>query len=72
MFNGIDAQRLLALFAAAWLFFNFPLLGLWNPEITCWGIPLFPLALFWLWALLIAATAWLTERSAQSLEDDAP
>ncbi len=72
MFKGIDAQRLLALFAAAWLFFNFPLLGLWDIEVTYWGVPLFPLALFGFWALLIAATAWLTEGPGQAREDDAP
>jgi len=70
VFKGIEAQRLLALFAAGWLLFNFPLLGLWNFEITCWGVPLFPLALFGLWAVLIAATAWLAERPGRLPEDE--
>jgi hypothetical protein len=54
-------QRLLALFAAALLLFNFPLLALWDHELRLWGLPLFPLALFVIWALLIAALAAVME-----------
>lgn len=62
VFKGLAAQRLVALFLAAWLLFNFPLLGLWDVNVTVLGIPLFPAALFTLWALLIGAIAWLMER----------
>ena len=34
MFQGLAAQRLLALFAFGWLAFTFPLLGLWNVDAT--------------------------------------
>ena len=57
----LGPQRLLALFAAALLLFNFPLLALWDHEVRLWGLPLFPLALFAIWALLIAALAAVME-----------
>jgi hypothetical protein len=56
-------QRLLGLFALALLLFNFPLLALWDRDATLLGVPLFPAALFVLWALLIAALAALMERA---------
>ena len=40
-----------------------PLLALWDRAVTVFGIPLFPLALFVTWALLIACLAWLMESS---------
>lgn len=54
-------QRLLALFALGLLLLNFPLLALWDRDALVLGVPLFPLALFAIWALLIAALAWLME-----------
>lgn len=62
MSSGLATQRLLALFVAALLVFNFPLLALWDRDATVWGLPLFPAALFVLWALLIGALAWIMER----------
>ncbi len=64
MKGRLGRQRSLALFAAAALAFNFPLLALWDGSLRVAGLPLFPLALFLLWAGVIAALAWLTERSA--------
>jgi len=64
MRRSLLPQRLIALFALALLLFNFPLLALWDREATVFGLPLFPAALFALWALLIAALALLMERSA--------
>lgn len=55
-------QRLAALFAAALLLLNFPLLALWDHPALVFGLPLFPLALFGIWAWLIAVLAWLLER----------
>ena len=60
--KGLGSQRLVALFAGGWVLFNFPLLGLWDREVSVLGVPLFPLALFAWWTLLIAALAWLMER----------
>lgn len=55
MKQKLESQRLLALFVAGCLLLNYPLIALWNREALLWGLPLFPLALFALWALLIAA-----------------
>ncbi|OGA97288.1 MAG: hypothetical protein A3E25_18490 [Burkholderiales bacterium RIFCSPHIGHO2_12_FULL_69_20] len=60
--RNLASQRLVALFAAALLLFNFPLLALWDHEVLWWGLPLFPTALFAVWALLIAALAVVMER----------
>jgi hypothetical protein len=61
--SGILQQRLLALFVLALLLLNFPLLALWDRDVLLWGLPLFPVALFIIWGLLIAALAVLMERS---------
>lgn len=62
MFHGLTAQRLLALFALGWVLLDFPLLALWDRDLAVLGMPLLPLAIFGVWALLIAAVAWLVER----------
>jgi hypothetical protein len=49
-------QRLLALFVAGWLLFDFPLLALWRDSA---------LAVFFVWALVIAVLAWLMERGGE-------
>jgi hypothetical protein len=63
MFHGLDAQRLVALFVAGLLLFNFPLLALWDHDARVFGLPLFPAALFLVWTLLILALAWVIERT---------
>jgi hypothetical protein len=70
VFKGLGAQRMVALFAAGWLLFNFPLLGLWDRDATWLGVPLFPAALFMLWGGLIAAIAWLMEGAGQTPGDE--
>ena len=60
-------QRLVALFGAGCLLLNFPLLALWDREGTLAGVPLFPAALFLVWAGLIVALGWLIEHA-----DDGP
>ncbi len=52
MVNGLGPQRLVALFSAGVLLFNFPLLALWDRNALLLGMPLFPAALFIIWALL--------------------
>ncbi len=63
MLKGLGSQRLLALFFAGAMVLNFPLLALWNLDTTWFGLPLFPVALFTLWGLLIATLAWLLEHA---------
>ena len=63
MNQTLVSQRLLALFIAAGLLFNFPLIALWDHEIAVWGVPLFPLALFILWTVLIGVLALILERA---------
>ncbi len=63
MRSRLQHQRLAGLFALALLLFNFPLLALWDRDATVLGVPLFPAALFIIWALLIVALAWLMERA---------
>lgn len=61
MRHTLRSQRLAALFAGGWLMLNFPLIGLWDPDRTVAGIALFPLALFIVWAGIIATVAWWME-----------
>ena len=70
MFQGLAAQRLVALFFAGWALFNFPLLALWDHDARVFGLPLFPLALLVVWALLIAALAWVVERDTDASATD--
>lgn len=58
-----DTARLCALFAAGWLLFGYPLLGLWMGDATLLGVPLLPAALFVSWTAIIAALAWIAERN---------
>ena len=64
MKQRLGQQRLLALFAAGLLAFNFPLLALWDVDTTLLGLPLFPAALFLVWALLIAVLGVISEHIA--------
>lgn len=69
MAKGLMSQRLVALFGCGWVLLNFPLLGLWDVDTTVLGVPLLPAALMVLWALLIAAVAWLMERHSAAETD---
>jgi len=71
VFKSLGAQRLLAIFAVGCALLNFPLLALWSADVTVWGMALFPLALYVIWALLIAALAWMMERTTAP-DEDAP
>jgi hypothetical protein len=70
MTSSLTTQRLVALFCCGWLVLNFPLLGLWDVDTTVFGLPLLPVALLVLWALLIVAAAWLMERQSAAGGDD--
>ena len=69
MFKGLRSQRLMALLAAGALLFNFPLLALWDRDVLILGVPLFPAALFVIWAALIALLALIVE-GGDAAQDD--
>ena len=62
MIKGLGVQRLVALFFGGMVLFNFPLLALWDRDLTLFGLPLFPAALFIGWGVLIAVVGWTVER----------
>lgn len=59
-------QRLIALCGAGFVAVNFPLLTIWDRDITVLGLPLLPVALFAIWAVLIAALAVVSETGGAS------
>lgn len=59
-----EPQVLLALFGAGMALFNFPLLIVFDRDVTVLGLPLLPVALFAIWAVLIGLLAWAIERRA--------
>jgi len=70
MSSALATPRLIALFCGAAVLFNFPLLALWDREFSVWGVPLLPVALFGVWAVLIAILGFLMEwRAVQARED---
>ncbi len=58
----LEGQRLVAVFAVGALLLNFPLLALWDGQATVMGIPVFPVALFGIWAVLISLVGWMLDR----------
>jgi hypothetical protein len=60
--RALEGQRLLAVFVIGALLLNFPLLALWDVRATVMGIPVFPVALFSVWALLIGLVGWMADR----------
>jgi hypothetical protein len=71
MRRGLTTQRLLALFAAGVLLFNFPLLRLFEQDRLLFGLPLLPTALFIAWAALIVLLALLLEPERGDDDPDA-
>lgn len=58
--SGPAPGPLIALFAAAALVLNFPLLLLWDRPATVLGLPVLAVALFAIWAAVIVALALLS------------
>ena len=56
-------QRLIALFIAGWLAFNYPLLSLFNGAGTWLGIPRLYAYLFIVWLAFIALLAFIVEKN---------
>ncbi|WP_036709187.1 hypothetical protein [Paracoccus sanguinis] len=61
--GGPDSARLVALAALAVVALNFPLLLVWDRPVSVLGLPLLGVAVFVIWAGLIAALVWVTERA---------
>lgn len=53
---------LVALCGLGTLLWNFPMLAVWDGMGTIFGLPALPVALFAIWAGLIAMVAFLSER----------
>ena len=58
----IKGQRLTALCLLGFVLFNYPILALFNLPATVFGIPVLYAWIFFAWAVLIAAMAWVIER----------
>ena len=69
MIKGLGVQRLVALFFGGMVLFNFPLLALWDRDLTLFGLPLFPAALFIGWGCADCGSG-LDRRAHRSLGPD--
>lgn len=67
--RGPRPQLLLALAAAGFVAFNFPMLIVWDADVTVLGLPLLPVALFAVWAALVALLALASERRPRPAAD---
>jgi hypothetical protein len=61
--QALQGQRLIALFLLGVILFNYPLLYLFNQSHEVAGIPILYTYIFIAWGLLIAAFAWVIEKS---------
>jgi hypothetical protein len=55
-------QRLVGLCLLGFVLFNYPILALFNLPAAVFGIPVLYAWIFFAWAVLIAAMAWVIER----------
>ncbi len=61
--SNLVSRRLVAVFLAGLLLFNYPLLAVFNTAAETFGIPLLYAYLFAAWALLIGLLALVVERT---------
>ncbi|MBI2311920.1 MAG: hypothetical protein HYU77_05385 [Betaproteobacteria bacterium] len=59
---GIKGQQLVAVFLLGCLFFNYPLLSLFNQSGTVFGVPVLYAYLFLAWGVVIGLLALVIER----------
>jgi hypothetical protein len=59
----MKGPRLVAAFLLGVLLFNYPLLALFNRDVSVFGIPLLYAYIFLAWSLLIGLLALVTEAS---------
>jgi hypothetical protein len=62
---GKTGQRLVAVFIAGAILFNYPILFLFARRVSVAGVPLLYLYVFGAWIALIGALAWAIERSRE-------
>ena len=55
-------QRLVGLCLLGFVLFNYPILALFNLPSSVFGVPVLYAWIFFAWAVLIAAMAWVIER----------
>ncbi|THF65545.1 hypothetical protein E6C76_08160 [Pseudothauera nasutitermitis] len=65
MRKGLAGQRLVTVFLAGMLLFNYPVLSLFDRLELAFGFPLLYVYVFAVWAALIALVAWIVERGAR-------
>ncbi|ENO93272.1 hypothetical protein C662_08465 [Thauera sp. 28] len=65
MRKGLAGQRLVAVFIAGMLLLNYPILSLFDRQLSLFGLPLLHVYLFGTWLALIVAVAWIVERGAR-------
>jgi len=61
--SGPSDARLVCVFLAGCLLFNFPLISLFNVDARVFGVPVLYAYLFAAWLLVIAVVAALMERA---------
>jgi hypothetical protein len=59
--STLSGQRLVAVFLLGCIFFNYPVLSLFDRAATLLGVPLVFLYLFAAWGLVIVLMAWVVE-----------
>lgn len=62
MRTNLARQRLVAVFLAATLLFNYPVLSLFDRPAAIMGVPILYIYIFAIWAAVIAAITWIVER----------
>jgi hypothetical protein len=60
--STLTGQRLVALFLAGCLLFNYPLLALFDRPLAPFDLPLLFIYIFAAWAGLIGLMAWIIEQ----------
>jgi len=59
--ESIRNRRLVGVFLLGIVFFNYPVLSLFNLSHLVFGIPLLYLYMFFVWAVMIGLIAWVTK-----------
>lgn len=63
MNDSLRSARMVAVAALAVLLFDFPLLALFDIDVSVLGIPVLWAYLFVVWAVVIAVTAWVVRNA---------